>query len=181
MTAAFRSFSEFIGAAQVLSERAAARLRERFVEIRVDVGSPSAADALRLRHFSDGLAYTGYLWDHLVDKRVVTEAELWRMLAPVKGFYAMGDIHSTDLVRVSSDFLLPRGAVIQTDPEVLRQGIEFLPEDLYVFDEGCEWAAALTHEWVGNERFCLWSGRRPTDVRRPEGPDGAESDGNPAS
>jgi hypothetical protein len=166
MATPFRSFAEFSDAIHVLSGEASGQLRDRFVEHRVDHAHAKMQAGLRLRQFADGLAYAGYLWDYLIDKRPLSEPELWQALAEIPDLYAMGDIHSSELVRVQRDFLLPKGAVVHAEVQTLRAGLNFLPEDLYLFDESCAWAAVLTHEELGEGRFCVWSGGAPT-ISRP--------------
>lgn len=155
----FQSVAEFEAAVGVLPTDAAEHLGATFLNRRLDGQyTEQAAEELRLRHFSDGLAYTGYLWDFLAEKRVVSEEEVWRDLELMSEVYAMWDIHSEERVRTPVYLSLPKAAVLRTDPATLRRGIEYLPEDLYIFDATCAWAAALTHEWVDDRRFCLWSG-----------------------
>ena len=113
--------------------------------------------------FSDGLAYEGYLWDFLAEKRVVGEAELWRLVSGIPDVYAMWDLHSAERVRIPNYFQLPRGTVIRSDPATLCRGLEYLPEDLYIFDESLTWGYALTHEYLDDRRLCVWSGSRFSD------------------
>lgn len=169
MAARFGSLEAFQSAIDVVPAAVAEDLRERFVDVRVDPRyADEAAEALRPVRFSDGPAYKGYLWDFLSDKEVVSVDELWRRVRPVPEVYAMWDLHSVEGVRIPNYFQFPRGTVIRTDPATLRCGLEYLPEDLYIFDETLKWAGALTHEFVDDSRFCLWSGDGPheTDKER---------------
>jgi hypothetical protein len=151
----------FEAAIAVVPREDAERIRATFVEKRLDQQyAEQAAEALRLHQFSDGLAYTGYLWDFLVDKHVVTEEEVWDGVGPAPEIYAMWDLHSAERIRTPDYFRFPKGTVLRTDPATLRGGIDYLPEDLYIFDATCSWAAALTHECVDERRFCIWSGER---------------------
>jgi hypothetical protein len=133
-------------------------VRRRFVAARVDPALVrQMPQALEVKDFDDGPAYEGYLWDFLEGKRVVTEPEIWGAVAGAERLYAMSDLHSAERVRLPEGF--PRGTVLRASAEVLRAGLAYLPEDLYLFDDSFTWAAALTHEDVDGTRFCLWSGR----------------------
>jgi hypothetical protein len=157
----FESLAAFEAVVGVAPPEDAEHLRATFVSRRLDPRhAEQAAEALRLRQFPDGLAYTGYLWDFLADKHVVSEEEVWRDLEPVSELYAMWDLHSSERIRTPDYFKFPKATVLRTDSATLRRGLEYLPEDLYIFDATCAWAAALTHEWVDDRRFCLWSGDR---------------------
>jgi len=163
VSTSFESIEAFEAAIRVVPSAEAEGLRARFIERRLDSqDAEQASHALRLRRFSDGLAYTGYLWDFLMDKHVVSEETLWQNLQCASDVYAMWDLHSTERIRIPDYFKFPRATVIQTTPATLRRGLAYLPEDLYIFDESCSWSAALTHEWPDDRRFCLWSGT-PSD------------------
>jgi len=163
----FASFPAFSSAIEILPSGQAARIRTSFSAARLDPQHElEAADALRLREFSDGLAYTGYLWDFLADKRVVREHELWEIIDSLDYVQVMWDLHSVDRVRIPNYFRFPRGTVISAPPHVIRRGLEYLPEDLYLFDSTYNWAAALTHEYLDDTRFCLWSGGEPERTSR---------------
>lgn len=163
MITPFESLAAFEAAITVVPPEDAEQLRATFVARRLDPQhAEQAAEALRLHQFSDGLAYTGYQWDFLVDKHVVSEDEVWHRVEPLPEVYAMWDLHSAERIRTPDYFKFPRSTVLQTDPATLRRGTEYLPEDLYIFDATCTWAGALTHEWVDDQRFCLWSGESLT-------------------
>ena len=70
----------------------------------------------------------------------------------------MWDVHSTERVRVPDYFKFPKGTVLRGDPRALQRGLKYLPEDLYLFEDACDWAGALTHERVARGRYCVWSG-----------------------
>jgi hypothetical protein len=152
----FRAFSSAI---EILPTSMAEEVRRSFNAARLDPRyAREAADALRLHEFSDGPAYTGYLWDFLADKRVVRDDELWDLVRPLASVYVMWDLHSVERVLIPDDFRFPRGTVMNASPGVIQRGLEYLPEDLYLFDSSYSWAGALTHEYVEDARFCLWSG-----------------------
>ena len=154
--AAFRSAVDFLP----LDEARRRRSEVMFHRIDADVMG-RAMDALHIKQFPDREAYAGYLWDFLDTKRVVSEDELWAFVMCVPQVYAMTDLHSSELVRVDGDYVLGEGEIVEAEPVTLRRGLPFLPEDLYMFDATYSWVAALTHEEVDGDRFCLISGRAP--------------------
>jgi hypothetical protein len=160
MNSPFESLATFQEAIRVMPLDASERLRTHFIESRLDPQQAEQAEALRVRRFADGLGYSGYLWDFLVDKHVVSEEELWHGVGVVPEVYVMWDLHTAERVSTPDYFRFPQATVLRTDPKTLRRGLEYLPEDLYIFDETFAWAAALTHEWEDDHRFCLWSGDR---------------------
>lgn len=165
MSAPFDTLDAFRAAVVVVPAQEAEQLRADFVASRLDPQyKAQASEALALRQFRDGLAYTGYLWDFLADKEVVQETTIWHRVSARDAVFAMWDIHSTERIRIPDYFKFPKDAVLRADPESLGRGLPFLPEDLYLFDDTFEWAGALTHEWVDDERFCVWSGRQRTRV-----------------
>jgi hypothetical protein len=164
VTAPFESLAAFQAMIEVAPREDAERLRAVFVETRLDPERVSqGAEALQLRRFSDGLAYTGYLWDYLDDPHVVREGQIWNQrLDAVAEVYAMWDIHSAERIFIPDYWKFPRETVLRADPATLRRGLQYLPEDLYLFDESFAWAGALTHEWLSERRrYCLWCGTRP--------------------
>jgi hypothetical protein len=157
----FRSLEEFASATRLLPPSEASEWRERLIEARLDPAlAEDAASALELRDFSDGQAYSGYLWDFLRDKEIISEATLWRRVAQVSKIIVLWDLHSIERVLSPRNHQFPRGTVIKTDAPTLYRGLPYLPEDIYIFDESLQWVGALTHEGL-EERRCIWSGTEP--------------------
>lgn len=42
--------------------------------------------------------------------------------------------------------------------DILLNNLDYLPEDIYIFDHSFEWTIVLTHEEIENKRWCLKSG-----------------------
>jgi hypothetical protein len=158
MSTPFDSLDAFAAAVEALPPDDADVVRHRFVAERVDMGKAKAKEHLRLEARPDGPAYRGYLWDFLAGSEVITEDQIWRRVEAVPHLLAMWDLHSKDRVWTPNHFKFPKGTVLRAGPATLRRGLEYLPEDLYLFDDSCSWAGALTHEWIDDVRFCLWAG-----------------------
>lgn len=133
------------------------RLRERYISTFVNIQSKMFIDSVQTRfRFSDGLCYTGYLWDCLKKPVVVSEAELAQELITKKDIYIMWDIHSQDRIFVPNYWKYPKECILYAKnwSEVVRKE---LPEDIYVFDESFAWSAIYTHETdLKNAPYCLF-------------------------
>ena len=52
-----------------------------------------------------------------------------------------------------------KDAVLKMDFEILLDGEEYLPEDIYIFDESMTWTLIKTHEDIDGKCYCLKSGK----------------------
>jgi hypothetical protein len=140
-----------------LDDAESGRVRGAFIETFLNQADPLFVDYIEtLRSFSDGPAYTGYLWDFLRSPTVVDERELWTRIFQVGELFVMWDVHSSELIRIPDYWKFPKAAVLSSSGEVAFKGQSFLPEDLYLFDMSFRWTGVLTHEFVDGRRYCLW-------------------------
>jgi hypothetical protein len=150
-----------------VNPREAVRLRTALLEGAIDARAVERdPERLAMRKSAEGATYDGYVWDVLRDKQLMAETEIWRRIAGASG-YAMWDLHLRRRAETprhtATDF--PLGTVLAGRFSDIRRGLAFLPEDLYLFDRSLSWVAALTHEDIDGERFCLWSGSVPALAR----------------
>ena len=122
------SLEEFCGLVRVLDGRSAGAARRRFVE--AFVGSASAPPPI---------------WAAIRDRRRVSLARLWATVADRDVVSVMWDPPRPGRGR------RPEGAfgsddVLECRVVDLEGGIEWLPDDLYVFDDSFTWSAIFTHE-----------------------------------
>lgn len=106
--------------------------------------------------FSDGLCYTGYLWDCLLKPTVISEYEASQFLQGKQRIFIMWDIHSCERILIPDYWKFPKTNILFTDAwqESFKQN---LPEDVYVFDDTFSWSVIFTHETNENEeRYCLF-------------------------
>ena len=106
--------------------------------------------------FSDGLCYTGYLWDRLLKPTVISECKANQFLQGKRRMFIMWDIHSCERILIPNYWKFPKTKIISTDA-----GIESfkhdLPEDVYIFDDTFSWSVIYTHETDEKEdRYCLF-------------------------
>lgn len=106
--------------------------------------------------FSDGLCYTGYLWDCLLKPTVISECKANQFLQGKRRMFIMWDIHSCERILIPNYWKFPKTKIISTDA-----GIESfkhdLPEDVYIFDDTFSWSVIYTHETdEKGDRYCLF-------------------------
>lgn len=140
-------------------ENEAEFLRELFIVSFVDTESDYYQSRIqKKRQFSDGVCYTGYLWDCLKHKKAVSlkyALEFLRMRQSY--FYALWDIHSRDLILIHDYWIYPKEAVLLMSADTVPDIINMLPEDCYFFDPSLSWAIALTHEETKpGRRLCFF-------------------------
>jgi hypothetical protein len=110
-----------------------------------------------LRDFVDGRCYTGYLWDCLKDPRVISFKELELGLRQKGEVYVFWDIHSKEKIFIEDYWKFGKDTVLLMKSEILLKGLEYLPEDIYIFDRNMAWTIALTHEYDNEHRWCFQS------------------------
>ncbi|MCH5183679.1 MAG: hypothetical protein J1E00_05830 [Oscillospiraceae bacterium] len=136
-------------------------LRQKYVDTFIDRNIDLYVERiLRLIEFSDGLCYTGYLWDCFQSPNVIPEIEIMQKLKGKKNVYIMWDIHSVDNIHIPNYWKYPKNRVLFVDEwsEELRND---LPEDIYIFDDSFTWSAVYTHETdINEEPYCLFQSNR---------------------
>ena len=112
--------------------------------------------------FSDGMCYTGYLWDCLVKKERVSYqyAVNWIEASPGT-IYILWDIHSCERIRIPDYWKYPKNSVLSIKSAEIGTIISTLPEDCYFFDESLSWAFAFTHEESKPGRKLCYLSTRP--------------------
>ena len=106
--------------------------------------------------FSDGLCYTGYIWDCLLNPRIISEREADQLLQVKRRIIIMWDIHSSERIFIPDYWKFPKAEVLCTDAwsETFKND---LPEDVYVFDDTFSWSVIYTHETdLKDNRYCLF-------------------------
>jgi hypothetical protein len=131
-------------------------LRLKFINTFVNTGSDYYIKHVKNRQmFSDGLCYTGYLWDCLLSPKIISESELNQILCEKQNIFIMWDIHTCDQIFIPDYWKFPKSSVLFVENWTDELKVD-LPEDIYIFDENFNWAAVYTHEddFEGN-RWCL--------------------------
>ncbi len=132
-------------------------LREVYIDTFVDKSSDYYKSTIdRTHEFSDGICYTGYLWDCFYEHNRVSYNYIMHFLQNrTDMIYVFWDIHSKDLIRVKNYWKYPKEVVLIVSPDVILDLIPTLPQDCYFFDDSLTWTVALTHEEVNyKKRIC---------------------------
>lgn len=113
----------------------------------------------RIKHmtkFSDGLRYTGYLWDCMIRRERVSYNYIISQLETHSNpIYIFWDIHSHDRIKIENYWKYPIDSVLYLHPTEIHNIIQTLPEDCYFFDDSLSWAFASTHEELKpGKRLC---------------------------
>lgn len=147
----------------ILSGEEASSLRQFFLCTFVDTSCDYfKARIAHMRQFSDGLRYTGYLWDCMLDREPVSCHYLISQLQALTGpFYVFWDIHSCDRIFIPNYWKYPIDAVLRAAPDEIPDTLQTLPEDCYFFDDSLSWAMATTHEELKpGKRLCYLAAAR---------------------
>lgn len=144
---------------EILTADTAMQIKKRYILAFIDVDSAYYRDYIEKRTvFSDGLCYTGYLWDCLRNKSLMSEDECIHYIKCKKTIYCFWDIHSKDRILIPAYWKYPKDSVLKMTSKEFMQNRESLPEDIYVTDDTFEWSIAFTHEEdTQQKRFCLFT------------------------
>ena len=141
----------------ILSRGEAADIRQLFIDTFVDTTCNYFQNyILQMKSFSDGLRYTGYLWDCMIRRERVSYYFMQSTLEMHSGnFYVFWDIHPRDRILIKNYWKYPIDAVLCLAPKELPDVLQTLPEDCYFFDDSLSWAFASTHEELKpGKRIC---------------------------
>ncbi len=113
------------------------------------VRTPDEAADIR-RRFDDAFLRdehtTGPRWGCLRQRQRVSLARLWATVAGVETVHLMWDPPADGRPTPPCVGAFALDAVLRCRVEDLERGVEWLPEDLYVFDETFTWSAIFTRE-----------------------------------
>lgn len=133
---------------RILHGTEAQDIRNIFLSAFIDTASSYyQSNIANMAQFSDGICYTGYLWDCLIKKELVSYHNAVNWLEERPGsVYILWDIHSCDRIRIPDYWKYPKDSVLYINAAEIPTAIPTLPEDCYFFDESLSWALAFTHE-----------------------------------
>ena len=132
-------------------------LRAKFIQSFINTESSYYKEKIKcMKEFSDGLCYVGYLWDCLLNPKVVSENEANQVLQEKNNIYIMWDIHSHDRIFIPNYWKYPKSSILSE--KVWKEELKHeLPEDIYIFDDSFSWCVIYTHETdLNNNNFCLY-------------------------
>ncbi len=152
----------------VLPKTVADGLRKSFVEKQTDRSLPFYNKVLGMSEHSDGICYSGYVWEVIKSPRVIGRSEALAILRTKDEVCVMWDIRTMENVGEECRYKVPKDMIIKTRSCVLSKQLEydfnnlsdasFIPNVFYIFDETLDWYIAFTdesHPDVPNSRMCL--------------------------
>lgn len=152
----FNSFKEKL---VTLSLQKGDEVRNRYIETFIDTKGTFYKSYIEPRQkFIDGYCYKGYLWDCLITPILVDQKYIKETLEKLEDVYVLWDIHSCERILIENYWKFKKGDVLKLNTKVLISGLEFLPEDIYIFDDSFGWTLIFTHEYIKDNRYCLKSG-----------------------
>ncbi len=149
------SLEEFQQKTIVIQGERADILRQAYIDRFVDTESELYKTRIAVRRpFRDGLFYTGYLWECLKHSERIAEDQINDDRLLDKIVYVFWDLHSSEKIWIKDYWKFPKDAVLQLKYRDVLQGSQYLPEDIYIFDDSMEWSLIFTHETdLDNVRF----------------------------
>jgi hypothetical protein len=150
---------DFKQSVTILSIDKSNKTRDKYVKKFVNVNKEHYKMYVEKYHqFVDGNCYIGYLWDCLKEPNVITFEGFKDLLNDKDKIYVFWDIHSKERILIEDYWKFDKRVVLCIDSKIFFEGLDFLPEDIYIFDENMNWTLILTHEYLNSERYCLKSG-----------------------
>lgn len=140
---------------EYLSKDYAYSLREKYIDKFINKNCKHYKDNISVvKECSDGLCYSGYLWDCLKNYISVTFDEINTYRNLLKQVLIFWDIHSKDKIWVEDYWKFGKESVLKINFDILMDNLEYFPEDIYIFDNSKEWTLILTHEDNNVIRVC---------------------------
>lgn len=153
------NFDEFKTKVKIVSKGEAKEHRIEYIKRFINVDCEYyKKNIMTLEQFSDGMCYTGYLWDCFIDPQAINIDEVNKYRAVLNEVLVFWDIHSQDRIWVEGYWKFGKDNVLYLKFKELMDNLEYLPEDIYIFDKSLKWTLVLTHEDKNGERICAKSG-----------------------
>ena len=148
--------NEFKKKIKIIPENEAQKLRKQYIDTFIDTEKDYFKKYIQERHnYSDGSCYTGYLWDCLKNFFVIDFKYIQEITYKSNEVFVFWDIHTKERILITDYWKFRKEAVLRLDFETLIMNLEYLPEDIYIFDESMTWTLILTHEYFNDKRWCL--------------------------
>jgi hypothetical protein len=151
-------FDEFTSEVEIISKMDAKHFRSEYINKFINTDSEHYKKYIEVvKQFSDRECYQGYLWDCLINPKSISIEEVVKFRAVLKKVIVFWDIHSQDRIFIPDYWKFGKDNILKLEFGELIDNLEYLLEDIYVFDETLKWTLALTHEDDNGERICMKS------------------------
>lgn len=153
------SLNKFKNNLAILPQEAAQSLRSEYIKSFMDTQKQYYNKYIdTVNEYSDGACYTGYLWDCLKNAIVIDLQYIESISNNLNSVYVLWDIHTKERIFIEDYWKFGKDSILKLKFAELMKNLEYLPEDIYIFDESFTWTVVLTHEYVDDKRWCLRSG-----------------------
>lgn len=153
------NLDEFKSQVKIVPNESSKKYRAEYIEKFVNTDCEHYKKYINtLREFSDGMCYTGHLWDCLIEHSAIKVEDIYKYRGILDEVLVFWDIHSKDRIWIEDYWKFSKDSMLKLKFETLIDNLDYLPEDIYVFDELIEWTLILTHEDINGERLCEQSG-----------------------
>ncbi len=142
-----RTLSELQAVIEYLPKDSEHSLRSKYIEAFVDTSCEWYKDRIATtREFSDGVCYTGYLWECLINPTYISLFDVVSYRDRLGEVLVFWDIHSSQRIFVKDYWKFGKDTMLRLEFGTLVDNLEFFPEDIYIFDDSISWSLVLTHE-----------------------------------
>ena len=134
---------------RILGKEEAAKYRDIYIKKFIDPYTHAKSYQERiekLREFSDGLCYEGYLWDFLKSETYIGDTQIENYRKFLKQVFVFWDNNSRDRIFIKDYWKFGKKDMIELDYNLLLDHLEFFPEDIYITNETLRWTIVFTHE-----------------------------------
>ena len=135
---------------RILGKEEAEMYRNRYIEKYINTEHEYYKESIEpLRNCSDGLCYTGYLWDVLKSEKIednIDEIQTEEYRKFLKQVLVFWDNHSRDQIFIKDYWKFGKKDMIELDYNLLLDHLGFFPEDIYIIDKTLQWTLIFTHE-----------------------------------
>ena len=97
----------------ILDSKKSDALRGNYIKNFVDTDSTYYKENIEQKTmFSDGLCYTGYLWDCLLNPSIISESKADQLLKDKQKIFIMWDIHSCERILIPDYWKFPKTRIL---------------------------------------------------------------------
>ncbi len=153
------SFDEFKQHIIIYSKDNSYKLRNRYIERFINTkGDHYKKYIIEVKQYSDGICYTGYLWDCLINPTIIKFEDIKNNYNYLGNVLIFWDIHTKEKIWIEDYWKFGKDSVIEVAFNELIDNLNYLPEDIYICDGRLNWTIVLTHEDNNGIRICLKAG-----------------------
>ena len=145
---------------RILGDRKAEAYRKLYINKYINTDSKYYIERIEnLSLFSDGLCYTGYLWESLKSPIFIHEEQIEQYRSKLKQVLIFWDNNSKDRIYIKDYWKFGKKTMVRVDYNLFLDHAHFFPEDVYLTDETLQWTIVFTHEDdINNRRLIMQVG-----------------------